>query len=433
MDESFERARTLFLAGVNAFESGRYTEAASHFEASRALLPERSSTLNNLASVRIKLNEPHAALALLDDVLAREPADVDALAHRGAALGLLGRHVDALACYDRVLAQAVAPTPVLFQRAMTLGHLERDDEAIRGFDALLALEPGHAEAWLRRGQSLLRLNRHEDALASWQKALDLDPTLAEAWTHRGALFAELQRYDEAAEAFEQAIAHGGDPQINRFFLAGLNRSPQPSAAPRPYVETMFDDYAEAFDAHLVEVLRYGAHNILIERLRVLRSHRFERALDLGCGTGLCGVLLQPIVETIDGVDLSSNMLEKASARNLYATLFHADAGEHLHATDRRYDLVVAADVFIYIGDLSSVFAGVQRLLEPGGAFCFTTEMNDGDGDYALRTTLRYAHSEAFIRRLAAGHGFTIEAIDKGPVREDQQQPIPGLFVFLTKQ
>jgi predicted TPR repeat methyltransferase len=72
------------------------------------------------------------------------------------------------------------------------------------------------------------------------------------------------------------------------------------------------------------------------------------------------------------------------------------------------------------------------VIDPGGVFCFSTEEADGDVDFALRTTLRYAHSESFIRRLAAENGFAIERIDHRPVREDRHQPIPGLFVYLTK-
>jgi predicted TPR repeat methyltransferase len=298
---------------------------------------------------------------------------------------------------------------------------------------MLARHPAHAEAWLRRGRSLLRLARHDDALASIQKALDLDPTFAEAWTIRGTVLAEQRRNVEAAAAFEQAIAHGGDPQLNGFFLAGVDAAPDPDAPPRHYVETLFDDYAETFDEHLLAVLRYRAHDIQIARLRILWPRRFRRALDLGCGTGLCGALLQPVADAVDGVDLSANMLAKAAERKIYAELFHADAGEHLHTTARRYDLVVAGDVFIYVGELSPIFAGVARVLEPGGAFCFSAELHDGPGDHALRPSLRYAHSEGSIRRRAAEHGFAVDEIDYRPIREDQQQPIPGLLVYLTNR
>ncbi|MEO7760284.1 MAG: tetratricopeptide repeat protein [Casimicrobiaceae bacterium] len=432
MNESFEKAREYFLAGISAFESGRFGEAETDFELSLAMVPGRVSTLNNLASARIHLAKPDAALAALEIVLAREPDNLEALSHRGAALAQLDRHADALACYERVLAADPDRRAVIFHRGTTLGLLDRDPEAIAEFDRLLILEPRHAEAWLRRGQSLLRQVEHEQALESCAKALAIDPLFAEAWTVRGTILAELKRHEEAAAAFEQAIANGGDEKLNGFFLAGMRSSGPPAAPPRHYVETLFDEYAGTFDDHLVQVLHYQAHNILIESLRLLTSRRFERALDLGCGTGLCGVLLQPIAAAIDGVDLSANMLEKAAGRHVYAELVHADIGEHLHATGQRYDLVVAGDVFIYIGDLSAIFAGVVRVLDAGGAFCFSAELVDDNEDFVLRSTLRYAQSERFIRRLAREHGFAIDRIDRRPVREDRHQPIAGLFVFLTR-
>jgi len=433
MNESFEKARDLFLAGISAYESGRFIEAEKSFELSLTLMPDRVSTLNNLASTRINLGKPEAALATLERVLAKEPDNLEALSHRGAALTELGRHEEALRCYDRVLAADPGRIKVMFHRGTTLGLLERDDEAIAVLDRMLAIDPAHAEGWLRRGQSLLRQVKHDAALESIAKALELDPTFAEAWTVRGTILAELKRNDEAAAAFEQAIASGGDEKLNAFFLAGMKSGTAPVEPPRYYVETLFDDYAEKFDDHLVNVLHYQAHNILIESLRAMTSRRFERALDLGCGTGLCGVLLQPFVDRIDGVDLSANMLEKAKARGIYTDIVHADIGDYLHDTGKTWDLVVAGDVFIYIGDLTRIFAGVSRVLDSGGSFCFSTEMAQGDDEFALRDTLRYAHSERFIRRLADEHGFDIEKIDRRPVREDRHQPIPGLFVFLAKR
>jgi predicted TPR repeat methyltransferase len=431
MSEVFERARDLFLAGINAFESGRFSEAEKNFESSLRLIPERVSTLNNLASTRIKLGKPQAALEALDRVLAHEPENLEALSHRGAAFAELERHDEAIACYDRVLARDPDRSAVLFHRGVSLGLLERDNEAIVAFDRALALDPRHAETWLRRGQSFLRLLDHEQALASIAKALDIEPSFAEAWTIRGTLLAELKRSDEAADAFEQAIKHGGDEKLNGFFLAGMKSGDQPAAPPRHYVESLFDDYAETFDDHLVKVLHYQAHDILIQSLQTLNPKRFERVLDLGCGTGLCGRLLKPIAARLDGVDLSANMLEKAAKRGIYADLVHADIGEYLHATERTYDLVVAGDVFIYIGDLSSIFSGVARVIEPGGWFCFSSEKAEGDDDFALRPTLRYAQSERFIRRLAAENGFAVREIQHQPVREDRHQPIPGLFVYLS--
>ena len=101
-------------------------------------------------------------------------------------------------------------------------------------------------------------------------------------------------------------------------------------------------------------------------------------------------------------------------------------------TDARFDLVVATDVFIYIGDLAPVFAAVRATMDRG-VFCFTVEqLAPGDGDFQLLPSLRYAHAEVSLRRLADAHGFAPIAIARGSVRENARARFPGLFVCLER-
>jgi len=399
MSEHFEKAKELFVEGIQCFEAGRFAEAEQKFQASLALVPGRASTLTNLAVTRIKLSRPEEALGALEQVLVMEPDSADAWFHRGVALGDLGRHEEALACLDRALS----------------------------------IKPDHSEIWLRHGQALHRLERPEHALASYDKALALDPTLAQAWSHRGSILQDFRRLDEAAASFEKAIAHGADTDVNGYFLASAIGHNAPASAPRQYVELMFDDYAEKFEEHLVGVLNYQAHTVLIENLGQITGRRFESALDLGCGTGLCGPLVKPMAAELDGVDLSSNMLEKARALGVYDRLVHSDISQYLQSTGRRYDLVLSADVFIYVGDLDPVFAGVRRVMSQDGVYCFSAEATRSTSDFELRPSLRYAHSEGYIRRLAQRHGFDVIEIVHRSIREDQRQPIPGLYAYLMSR
>ena len=162
------------------------------------------------------------------------------------------------------------------------------------------------------------------------------------------------------------------------------------------------------------------------------KRRFAAALDLGCGTGLCGSLVRPVAQWLEGVDLSGNMVSQARARGVYDRVEQADVVEHLAKATRRYDLVLAADVFIYVGALGDVFTGAARVMEPGGVFCFSVEAAGEQEDFALRPSLRYVHSERHVRRLAAAHGFAVESMARQPIREDQQRPIPGLFAWLVR-
>lgn len=310
--------------------------------------------------------------------------------------------------------------------------LGRTSDALEVLDEALAQEPGNVEAQGHRATALAQLGRPEQALECLETLLDIDPALGHAWSLRGRLLKELGRLQEAALSFEQALANGADAELNRYFLAALGGQGVPAAPPRLYVEDLFDSYAGDFEEHLVQVLNYRAPEVLVERLAAT-GRRFESALDLGCGTGLCGKLLRPLARRLEGVDLSGNMIARARKRGIYDRLEQADLADYLAAAHGRYDLVIAADVFIYVGALETVFAEVARLMEPGGVFCFSVEAAGEDEDIALRPSLRYVHSERYLRALALQSGFDLKATARHPIREDQQAPIPGLFAWLARR
>lgn len=429
----FAKARELFLAGVQDFEAGRFLEAEHKFRASLETFPGRASTLTNLGATLVKLAQPEEALRVLQEALAAEPGNLDAWCHRGAALGDLGRDEEALACYDQALAVDGQHAAAWYLRGTTLVILQRHGDALAAFDRFLLLAPTHARGWLLRGEALQGLEQHEQALASYDRALAADPALGEAWSRRGSILRDARRFKEAADCFEKAIAHGADPELNGYFLAALTGAATPGTAPSRYVEFMFDGYADKFDEHLVQVLHYQAHQVLVDNLKGMRqgTNPFRSALDLGCGTGLCGPLVKPMAGRLHGVDLSRNMLEKAKALGVYDQLTHADIAAFLRETDARHDLVLSADVFIYVGALEAVFEGVRRVIEDGGVFCFSAECApEGDG-FELRPSLRYAHTERYIRALAARYGFEVAKLLQHPIREDQREPVQGMFAYLV--
>jgi len=274
------------------------------------------------------------------------------------------------------------------------------------------------------------LGQMTPALQAFERALAIDPRQAGLWSRRGSLLRELGRLGESAECFERALALGADPQLHGYYLASVRGGAVPGAAPRAYVESLFDRYADEFQTHLVGALRYRAHEVLVRGLAPLGPQRFRSVLDLGCGTGLIGPLIKPVADRVDGVDLSAGMLDQARASGTYTELVHADVVDYLQSADHRYDLALAADVFIYVGALDAVFAGVARVLAPGGLFAFSVELTDDAHDLRLLPSLRYAHSQAYVRRLAREHGFEVRAAFQGPLREDQQRPVAGLYVYL---
>nr|WP_186329845.1 tetratricopeptide repeat protein [Variovorax boronicumulans] len=395
-DDAFAQAKTLFLEAVALTEGGRHAEAETRLEAAAALVPDRPSTLLNLGVVRLRLGRPGEALRALDALAALEPANPAGRFQRALALNQLGRHAEALALLD----------------------------------ALLAEHPATATAHQLRGQTLQALERHADALPAYERAVALAPGLAEAQLLLGQLLRDLQRPAAARAAFEQALAAGADAGLCRYFLAGLGTGETPASAPRAYVRGLFDSYADDFEPHLLDVLRYRGHEAVAQAATTaLAGTPVDTALDLGCGTGLCGPLLRPLAHRLHGLDLSPTMLAQARARGCYDALVQADLVEHLQQTLERYGLVAAADVFIYVGALDAVFAAVRRVLQPGGVFAFSVERSDG-ADLQLRPSLRYAHGAAHLRELAARHGLAIVQEQALVLREDQRQPIAGLVLCL---
>jgi predicted TPR repeat methyltransferase len=393
-----DQSRQIFFTGVEHFEAGRLAQARDCFERCLALTPDRPSVLGNLGVTLFRLGHAREALPYLRRATAGDPSFKQAWASLGLACEADGQWAPATEALTQALALGEASPALCF-----------------------AL-----------GQCLSRLGRTQEALQALDRALDLEPDLAAAWSLRGGLLREQHRLDAAAASFERAIALGADPALHAFYLASVRSAgPTPAAAPRQYVQALFDDYATDFRGHLVDKLGYRGHEVLLRPI-VESGRRFRAVLDLGCGTGLCARLLEPCSEAIDGVDLSGAMLEQARRLGIYRELVHADLCEFLARTPLRPDLVVAADVLIYVGELSPVFAGVARILQPGGLFAFTVELPSDGRDLQLLPSLRYAHSEGSVRRLAARCGLQLQEVRAAPIRHEQRQPVPGLCVRLGK-
>jgi predicted TPR repeat methyltransferase len=392
---SFATARDLFQQGLQQHAAGRLDEAEASYRQSLQHLPGRPSTLTNLGAVLLKQGRAVEALPLLDQALQSEPDNAEALSHRALALADMGRDDDALQAFDKLLAAGLSTAAVHYHRALCLARLGRPDDALAAFDDALALDQQFAQAWARRGGLLKDMGRPAQAIASLQRGIDL----------------------------------GADVQVNGYLLAALTGTAAPGSAPVAYVQQLFDAYAGQFESHLVQSLDYRVPELLAQ-LVSRHGGPCEQALDLGCGTGLCAAPLKALVQRLHGVDLSAGMLDRARATGLYERVWQADIAEHLHATHERYALVVAADVFIYIGDLQAVFAGARRVLAAGGLFCFSAEQGSDERSYELRSSSRYAHSAQHLRALAAQQGFELLALEEATLRMDQQKPVAGLLVCL---
>jgi predicted TPR repeat methyltransferase len=294
----------------------------------------------------------------------------------------------------------------------------------------------------RRADYAAMLAEAGDAAAAaelMEQALELTPQWAAGWFRLGEYREKAGLTEAAIPAYRQALRLAPEDIFGAGLkLALLGAETQPDLPPSRYVEGLFDDYADRFDSALVERLGYTVPGKLMALIRAHAPAPYGRVIDLGCGTGLFGAEIHRECEHLEGYDLSENMLAKAEAKGLYHHLAKADlslspdgSGLFDHATRHRADLIAAADVMMYLGDLDAAFDNVRALLKPTGLFAFSVEKSSAHNGFELRPSLRYAHSADHVEKVLSAHGMASFAMEETIIRMDAGQPIVGLL-FLAR-
>jgi predicted TPR repeat methyltransferase len=269
------------------------------------------------------------------------------------------------------------------------------------------------------------------------QTVELAPRFATAWFALGAIRDRLGDTGGAIAAFAQA--RDADPEDYhgaRLQLARLGAGDNAPAMTETYVRRLFDQYAARYDASLTERLHYRGPALLHDAVEAAmgaagRPMRFGAMLDLGCGTGLGGAAFRPFVDRLVGIDLSPAMIAQAETKGLYDRLVSASIEDFLAgeiADGGTYQLVLAADVFVYVNDLAPIVAAIARVLAPDGLLAFTVETHSGDG-VKLLPTLRYAHGEAYVRHALENAALSPTSLAKASVRSEKGVPVESLVVL----
>lgn len=418
-----------------AIRAGQLAQAAQLLQALLQQQPQLSKAHEMLGTVYLRSGDVVTASRHLQQATALPGASAFAHYLLGSVNLSQGMHAEAA----KHLGQCVQLGAPFFEALHNLGtalmHLGQRDDALKTFDQALTLKQ-HPEAWQSRGLVLQHLGKHAEAIDSFQKVLAMHADHPQAWASLGSSYQVTGETAQAQNAYTRALAVTADPSEQariRYSLSSLQAQAAPEKAPEAYVQHLFDQCADQFDSILVDQLGYRGPERLFEAACQVRQDDGWRVLDLGCGTGLCGKAFQPKASVLDGVDLSPGMLEKARGLGIYRTLSQQDIEQHLSASEQTYDCVVAADVFIYIGKLEAIFAGMAARLAPRGVVCFSIEIQpEQTVDYQLRSTGRYTQSLAYIDQLAAQHGFDIQVSFSQPVRMERGAPVDGQFFVLQK-
>jgi predicted TPR repeat methyltransferase len=350
------------------------------------------------AEALIKAGEPARAVALLRETLAHG---------RGGIL-----------------------TRIALSRALLAA--DQADAALAAAREAAAMAPGVSDAALVLGQALLAAGHLPTAIAEFQRALELDSSdaarlaLGSAWLEAG----EAERAIQILTAIASTSDLTGEAAAKIAKAEAMRRAARSSPG---YVRYLFDQFAPDYDRRMLDDLSYRAPRVLrglADMVMIAEPDRLA-ILDLGCGTGLSGLAFKDLAARLDGVDLSPKMVEAARTRGIYDALRVGDIEAVLAETGPDYDVMLAADTLVYLGDLAPVFAGVRGRLKQGGFFFFTVEKVAGEG-HDLGPKRRYRHSESYLRQEATRAGLEVMGLLDCSPRDEAEVPVAGLAVALQR-
>jgi len=285
----------------------------------------------------------------------------------------------------------------------------------------------------RQAQEALAKGDITLAIASLKATVAADPANLEAYRTLGRILRLSGKPDEAAEWYRRCLDVAPRDAISVMGLAALGRGPAPPRLPDEVVHYVFDRNAESYEPNM-QHLGYRVPEVLAGLL--CASAGAEQAaldvLDLGCGSGLCAPLFRRFARTLTGVDLSPRMLAIARGKNLYGELIEGELLDYLRGTQATFDVVVAANVLMYFGDLAPLADGVARVLRPGGRFLFDVEKGEG-ADPGFNVSGRYTHSLSLLRRTLPQCGLVLTHVEEVVMRREHGTPVVGLCCEAAKR
>jgi len=420
---------------IEHHQNGRIEEALRGYAQVLEANSDEPTALNFLGMLHVQFGDATVGARLIKRATDVAPGYAGAHCNLGNALVEIGETADARTSYEN----ALAVDPGHAEAHNNLGVLLRYAGDLHGSIAhlLVATEvrPDWATAQLNLGNSFAQTGNHMKAIDAYTRAVEANPQLNDAYRQLGMAFYARGELGRAATVFRRLLDFDPENPIAPHMLAAVTGERVPERCTEEYVASTFDSFAATFDEKLAK-LEYAGPGLVMEAVaRALGEPEATlRCLDLGAGTGLCGPLMRPYARELVGVDLSAEMLKKASRREVYDELVVADLTEYLGGDVGEFDLMISADVLIYFGALELLFSRVSRRLSAGGCVAFTLEVStlDGEPGYTLQPSGRYAHARAYVEERLASAGLEVASLDEVTLRKEMREPVRCWLVVAQK-
>jgi len=411
---------------------GRHQEAAKAWREAVDNDPTDADCWCNLGVAALEQGDESQAEIAWRRAIEVSPSHDSALWFLGVMFHQRGDHDEAAIMYDSLLCRR----PDHREARGALADIRR----LTGADALARgeiqqaktwlaqateLDPGDLNGWVLFSTALQRNGLFRQAFEACQNALKLDSSRPEIHHNIRNLLKETGQRDQAIAAYRRALELGGTHPATQLALDALTGS-QPEATPREVVRDLFDQYSTRFEEHLTRTLGYSTPSRLRNMFDDMEGSSINRFLDLGCGTGLGAEAFCGLGAEMTGVDLSPKMIEVASSKNIYTNLFTDEIVTFLRATTQQWDVVLAADVLVYLGDLREFMMAIRPCVVPGGHLLLSVERSLEE-PFVFLESERFAHSSSYIHEQLAQIGFAVRSEQTIKLRQDGQGWIKGIL------
>lgn len=388
-------------------------------------------TLFQEAMEHLQASQPKQALACLQKAAKIQPQLAAAHYNMGIIYFEQGNFDDAATAYQHAHECAPEDADILFNLAITFKKQGKILDAVDNYEKLLSLSPEDIDASYNLGIIYKEMGDNKKAATCFKKIISQNGSHIPAYNHLAHLYHKMGDIEKATPCYQQVIRLDPSHTGAKHMLASL-QGKTTEAAPSEYVKEVFDHFAD-YDQSMEDNLDYATpkhlRNVLNEFLEAGKV--FENGLDLGCGTGLSGEAFRDIVKTFTGVDLSPVMLTRANEKGTYSALHEMELTSFLEMSIEEYDFFIAADVFVYIGNLEPLFRQIKKHATADACFLFSTETTEKH--FTLQATGRYGHSERYIRKLAEETGFSIQSCVSANIRKEKGEWLKGSLYLLTNK
>ncbi len=372
---------------------------------------------------------------------------------------------DAISIYDELLLFIPESPMVHFNMGLALFDIGNFEKAAKHYDIASRVSPEDPDIQYNQGLNLRRLGKRKDAITSFAKAIDLGDSSIDTLYNIALCHQDCKEFEDAAKFYSIILENdknhlstlnnlaylchktGNLKKAEQLYRRLLLLNPQhtaaqhmlnalcgitPDNAPLEYIESVFDGYAGNFEENLLTELHYRTPTELWRFYReVFPENRECQCLDLGCGTGLAGLAFTSSCKELTGIDISDKILKEAEQKSLYKQLIKDDILSFLDTTEESFNLLIAADVFTYMGNLEPLFKACNKRCEADGVLCFSVEESKGDS-FTLKETGRFGHPLSYIEKLCEKTDWKLISAERSNLRQEKNEWISGFLIILQK-